>query len=102
MEVCGADMKSIPLKTLDAPDGPSIEYQQVLREVVRRPLDPQKGVDIAEMRASIRVLDAIDNANGVLELEDADYDLLKVKLTSMPWNIVDKRIIQLIDDVSNA
>jgi hypothetical protein len=98
-------MKSIPLKTLPderSPDAPVVEYAQVLREVVRRPLDPQKGVDITEMRQSLRVLDAIDAANGTLELEDADYAHLKEKLERMPWNVVDKRIVQLVDDVSRA
>jgi hypothetical protein len=96
-------VKSIPLKTLEATDGsPPVEYAVVLREVVRRPSDPQKGVDIPEMRQSIRVLDALDSANGTLELEDADYTHLKDKLLAFKWNMVDKRIVQLIDDVSNA
>lgn len=97
-------MKHIPLKTL--PDrylsGPDIEYAQVLREVVGRPLNAQQGVGIAEMRQSLRMLDAIDAANGTLELEDEDYALLLEKLLAMSWNRVDKRIIQMIDDVSLA
>lgn len=98
-------MKHIPLKTLADeryPGAPDIEYATVLREVVRRPLDPQKGVQIAEMKQSLRVLDAIDAANGTLDLEDADYDHLKTKLDAMNWNVVDARIIQLVEDVSNA
>ena len=94
-------MKSIPLRTLEDPSG-DIVYAQVLREVLRRPLDPQKGADVAELRASIRVLDALDAANGTLELEDADYEHLKEKLDRMPWNVVDRRILQLVDDVGGA
>jgi hypothetical protein len=95
-------MKRIPLKTLpDARIG-DIVYQDVLREVVRRPLDPQKGADIPEMRQSIRVLDALESANGMLELEDSDYEHLKEKLLKMPWNVVDRRLVQLIDDVVGA
>ena len=93
-------MKSIPLKTL-GPE-PAISYGDVLREVVRRPLNPQAGVNIAEMRQSLRVLDALESANGTLELEDADYQHLREKLEAMPWNVVDRRIVQLIDDVSGA
>ena len=96
-------MKKIPLKTLDDPTSPvTIEYAQVLREVVRRPLDPQRGADIAEMRQSLRVLDALDAANGTLELEDADYAHLKEKIERMPWNVVDRRLLQMIDDVLGA
>ena len=95
-------MKRIPLKTLpDAQQG-DIDYAVVLREVIRRPLDPRAGATIEELRQSIRVMDALDSANGTLELEDADYLHLKTKLESMPWNVVDRRIVQLVDDVLNA
>jgi len=95
-------VKSIPLKTLDASDGPPIVYAEILREVVRRPLNPREGIQIEEMRKSIKLLDAIDSANGTLDLEDADYGYLKQKIEAMNWNIVDRRIIQLVDDVTSA
>jgi hypothetical protein len=94
-------MKTIPMKTLSDEGMPDIVYVQVLREVMRRPADPQKGADIAEMRKSIRVLDALDASNGTLELEDADYEHLKTKILNMPWNVIDRRIVQLVDDVCN-
>ena len=53
-------MKKIPLRTLADerfPEAPSIEYAQVLREVVRRPLDPQKGVDMVDARFVVLVED---------------------------------------------
>jgi len=89
-------MHRVPLKTLG-----DIVYAEVLREVVRRPLDPRAGISIDEMRQSLRVLDALDAANGTLDLEDADYDHLKAKLLGMQWNVVDRRILQLVDDVIN-
>ena len=96
-------MKSIPLRTLEAADGsPAIEYASVLREVVRRPLNAQAGIQISEMRQSLRVLDAIDASNGVLELEDSDYAHLKEKLLAMPWSMADKRILMLVEDVETA
>jgi hypothetical protein len=93
-------MRRIKLLELGPP--PEISYDLVLREVIRRPLDPQKGADIAEVRLSIRVLDALDAANGTLELEEADYQHLKAKLAAMPWAVVDRRIVQLFDDVNAA
>ena len=96
-------MKSIPLKTLPGSAGETdIAYVEILRQVMRRPLSPQAGASIEEMRQSIRVLDVIDTANGVLDLEDADYLHLKAKLNAMPWNVIDRRIVQLVDDVNNA
>ena len=49
-------MKHIPLKTLDAPDNsPPIEYADVLREVVRRPLNRAAGYpDRRDARQSSR------------------------------------------------
>jgi hypothetical protein len=96
-------MKLIELKTLPGEGQvPEVVYATVLREVIKRPLDPQRGAEIAEIRQSIRVLDAIDKANGVLELEDSDYEHLKQKTLAMPWNMIDRRIIEFVDDVTSA
>jgi len=95
-------MKHIPLRTLPDARLGDIVYQDVLREVCRRPLDPQKGANIEEMRQSIRCLDALDSANGTLELEDSDYEHLVQKLKGQPWNVVDKRLVTLFDDVMAA
>jgi hypothetical protein len=65
-------------------------------------MDPQRGVDIEEMRKSIKVLDVVDGSNGVLELEDADYDYLKAKTLAMQWGVIDKRIVQFVDEVTTA
>jgi hypothetical protein len=54
------------------------------------------------MRQSIRVLDALDSANGTLDLEDSDYAHLQQKLKAMAWNVADKRIVTLYDDVMGA
>lgn len=93
-------MKKLELKTL-GPE-PAISYREILIEVCRRPLNPREGINIAEMRASLKVLDALDEANGTLELEDADFAHLKTKLDNMGWNVADRRILQLVDDVSKA
>lgn len=98
-------MKTIPLRVV--PPGPTdtpgdVNYAVVLREVLSRPLDPRSGIGIAEMRQSLRVLDQLEHANGTLELEDADYEHLRQKLEAMPWNVVDRRIVQLVDDVTGV
>lgn len=100
-------MKSIPLKILYDPRFPddkaqAIDYDTALREVIRQPLDRTKGIDVTEMRKSIRVMEALDRANGTLELEDSDYELLKQKTEAMPWGMADRRILELIDDVLGA
>jgi len=78
-------------------------WDEAIRQVIRKPLDPQKGAEVEEIRKGIRVLDALDNAkDGVVELEDADWEHLKTKVQAMQWAFVDKRILQFIDDVMDA
>jgi hypothetical protein len=80
-----------------------IDYRAVIREVIRRPLDPQKGADIEEVRRGIHILDALDEQQGpTLELEDADWEHLKLKTASMQWGLIDKRVLQFVDTVNDA
>lgn len=101
-------MKRIPLKDLPDPERPNdpngnIDYVSVIRNVIRRPKDPQKGADIEELRKGIRVLDALDRCDhDVLVLEDSDWQHLVEKTKAMPWGLVDKRVVMFIDDVTEA
>jgi len=95
-------VKRIVLRSLPGAEG-ALDWAEVIRQVVRRPLDPQRGADIPEMRSSIRVLDALDRAeDGLLELEDADYEHLKTKTQAMQWAFIDRRIMAFVDDILNA
>jgi hypothetical protein len=100
-------MKRIVLRVLPDPQMPNvpqaeIRSAEVIRNVVRQPLDKQKGADIEEMRRGIHILDALDSATTLLELDEGDYDHLKEKLLAMQWGVVDKRLLQIIDDVLGA
>ena len=100
-------MKRIALRNL--PDetqaqGSYADWADIIRQVISRPQDPQKGVDILELRAGVRVLDALGSkrAPEVLELEDADWQHLKDKTLAMPWGMVDRRLLRFVDDVLEA
>jgi hypothetical protein len=98
-------MKSIVLKSLPDPRFPTdtaVEYRECIEQAIRIPFDRQNGASIDEMRKGIRVLDALDSANGAIELEDADYEFLKQKVERMPWARIDKRFLQFYDDVMQA
>lgn len=100
-------MKRIPLRVLPDPAAPDVEQAAVrsadiIGQIVRTPQDRQKGVDIDEMRRGIRILDALDLAAGVLELEDADYQHLKEKTLAMQWGMVDRRLMRCINDILEA
>jgi len=79
-----------------------LDYRVLIENVVKVPLDRQTGATIDEMRKAIRVLDALDRAQGVLELEDADWDFLKQKTEKAPWTLVDRRFVQFYDDIMGA
>jgi len=100
-------MKRIALLSLHDDRSPDptlmdVSYRQLVETAVRIPLDRQAGATIDEMRKGIRVLDALDQAQGVLELEDADWEFLKQKIEKMPWAMVDRRFIQFYDDIMSA
>lgn len=98
-------MKRIRLrKEKMSPQGVEGEFDwtDVMRQIVQRPLDPQKGVDIEEMRKSIKLLDILDDSNGVLELEDTDWEYLKAKTVAMQWAVIDRHIVRLVDDIVMA
>jgi hypothetical protein len=94
-------VKQIPLRTIET-DGEPLVYGDFIRTIVRQPMNKEKGVDIDEMRKGIRILDKLDASNGVLELEDADYNHLKAKLETMTWGMVDRNLLEFIDTVLNA
>ena len=79
-----------------------VDYRVIIEQAIRIPLDRQAGASIDEMRKGIRVLDRLDAATEVLELEDADWEFLKTKVEKMPWAQVDRRFVQFHDDVTSA
>jgi hypothetical protein len=98
-------VKRIALLRLPDPSDaqvPPIEYADVIRQVIRRPMDGTKGVDLVELRLGVRVLDALGRATDVLELEDGDWEHLKAKVLAMPWAVVDPRILRFVDAVLDA
>lgn len=99
-------MKRIPLRRLVDPQAPELDmvvWADIIRNVIRQPLDRQKGADIGEIRRGIRVLDALERCDGqVLELEDSDWEHLRDKTQSMPWGVVDRRILRFCEDILEA
>jgi len=72
-------------------------YKDVLSMLMETPEDQQKGANIAEIRKSLRVLDALDSANGELVLEDADFDYLLKRVTGMRFNGANKVFVDFVE-----
>jgi len=102
-------LRVIPDSKTPYPSDPGYEanladYRNMIESAIKVPMDRNTGATIEEMRRGIRVLDALDATppEGVLELEDADWDHLKQKVVKMPWGYVDRRFVQFYDDIMQA
>jgi hypothetical protein len=91
-------MKQIQLKVVEFDQG-VLDYKKELTTIFHTPADPKAGAEIEEMRRSIRVLDALDKATDVLELEDADYNYLRERINKARFGMVHPAIVQFIDDM---
>lgn len=80
-----------------------IDYADLIRIVLRTPLNPVAGANVDEMRRSIRVLDALDGkkAGDVLELEDADWEHLLAKVHHYPYAVDDRRVLEFIEAIES-
>jgi hypothetical protein len=80
-------------KTIKLIEGEMFNSKRVLIEVLSLP--PQ-GCNITEMRKRMRVMDAIEAAQGdELTLEDADYDLLKGVFHANQFRLVHKDLLAI-------
>jgi hypothetical protein len=60
------------------------------------------GMDIGEVRKSIKLIDKIQNAEQTVTLEDAEYEYLKTRYFSTKFTRVNKEITILADNIENA
>lgn len=96
-------MKTLELKILSDSDNFKLDYHSQLLACVRAPMG-ERGMDIEEMRKSIRVMDVLEKSESGkwIDLEDADYEHLKQKVGAMRWTMAHRFIVQFVDDVNNA
>lgn len=102
-------MKQIPLKmaTMTRSDGVEMElsYWSQIWRIMKSPMDVQGGIDITEMRSSIRILDELDKVGQeaeYLDLEDTDYEYLAKRVNATRFAFTDVALVQFVDDVNSA
>lgn len=88
-------MKAITLQS----EGRKFKPGDILRSVCET---APEGVQIGEMRQRLRILDALDKANGQLTLEDADHALLRSLLGKFRFAVAHADIVAAIDAVESA
>jgi hypothetical protein len=83
------------MKTIKLHNGATFTSQRVLKEVLELP--PQ-GCTISAMRQRIKIMDAIEAAEGdQLQLEDADYELLKGQFQAFQFRLAHKDLVAIAD-----
>jgi hypothetical protein len=80
------------------------KYKQVLINSMRTPLDPRSGLSIEEIEKTLPILDAIKKIEeeGVLELDDKDFEYIEQKLAAVRFNGFDERWVRLKHTIKNA
>lgn len=91
--------KTIELKIIGDKKSGIFNYSELIRAIVQSPTNPQQGLTVEDVRKAVRVLDALDKSKGKLELEDADYEILKTKLENFKFGIAHKNLLTFIDDI---
>ena len=96
-------MKIIELKVLGEKDKVGyVDYKALIKTIVQIPSDPRQGLNIDEVKKSVRVLDALEEAKDKLTLEDADYNLLRTKVNAFKFSYAHKNIVTFADDITGA
>lgn len=91
-------MKLIPIREAD-----KFSTLKVIEAVMNS--SPQKALTPADMRARFKVMDkveALQKDATELVLEDAEMKTLLEATTSFPWAVLDRDLLQVIEDMENA
>ena len=96
-------MRNIPLTVRPPVDGSPfpghVNDRNVLKQVVSMPTN---GLTLEGMRRGLKILDALDAADGTIELADAQWEFLCDCIRNFRWAVADQRFLALSDSVLNA
>lgn len=91
-----ARMKSLALKTFKVGDQ-DVKYAELIKNCLN--FAPKEGLDAENMRRRIRVMDVLDKSTDTLELEDADAETLKSVVSLMPWAVLSRDLLEMLDAI---
>jgi hypothetical protein len=88
-------MKLIPLREF-----PGLKTTEIIKTVTER----TQGAMVSEIRARVRVQDALEKSVGPagLALEDADHAVLVKAIDAFPFGMASKDLLTIIDDILEA
>lgn len=91
-------MRQIELKKIQGEEG-VYDYKRLILDIART---HPRGITIADMEKAVRVISRVQAANGVLKLEDADWEVLKSYIQNYPFAIAAPELLQFWKDISEA
>lgn len=92
-------MRQIELKKVKNEDGAELDYRTTILVIAKN--HPQ-GIRVDNMEKAVRVIAAVRRANGMVKLEDADWQTLKEYIAVYPFAIADPSLIQFKEDIFSA
>jgi hypothetical protein len=98
-------IRSARLSGVRMPDGSDLPAPQPIQasEVLLDVLDSKRdGFLKGELRQCLKLADLIENANGALLLEEADWNYLKQRLDQHQWPSVNPAFADLMEAVEKA
>lgn len=92
--------KFIPLKVIHVLPDTDFEYRNLLCDIIVKAADAKVGMDIAEVKQSMRVARAIGTCEApTCELSDEDYAFVLRKVKAVRWQIATPHLVQFLEDV---
>lgn len=92
-------MKILENKITEITEGEKeLAYADLARFCINRK-DGNKGFTISDMRLRLIIVDTLEEAGKVIELEDAHADLLKASVRTTQWGFMHKDLIAFSEAV---
>jgi len=94
-------MKTLELKQTELKinqDG-NASYKDLILLCVNAP--KQGGFTITEIKSRLEIVDAVEKADGSLQLENSAAQLLQEIVSEFKWGSVHADIVQFVEDVQN-
>jgi len=81
-------------------------YVDILLGLLYRPTDPQRGMDLAELRKVNKIVDVLEAAKDAqadhVDLEDAYFDLVKARIEGAKYLVYQRPFLHFAEDIVGA
>lgn len=93
-------MVKIENKTVTLKTGQEVTYKELCLRC--NDVLPEKGWTSAEQKKSLRVDTAFENIkeDNTIDIEDADFEYLQMKVATMPWAIKDQALVDFSEYIA--